>query len=83
MTFEEDFPSLKGCGKLSYRDSEDYTVEAIFQSGVEKHCLDKQKVQDEFENLMRKMKNKLIAKQSVRAVIYKHILDSKQELGLK
>ena len=51
MTFEEEFPSLKGCGKLSYRDGEDYVIEAIFQSAVQKHCLDKAKVKEVIDNL--------------------------------
>jgi len=45
MTFEEEFPSLKG---LMYND-EGEIYDFIFRQAIQKHCLDKQRVKEVIE----------------------------------
>ncbi len=93
MAFDEDFPGLKGekitinWGYEKYEKGDDEVYRTKIPSlycavDIQTHCIEKQKVQIEFENLMRKIRGKLIAKENLKVNIYRHILESKKQMGL-
>lgn len=52
MTFEEEFPSLKGkeaC--VEFENGDEYETLSIWKSDIQKYCLDKQRVREAIDKV--------------------------------